>query len=79
MRTNKTGAAKKHDAERDLRAHGELAEALRAFRCGSSILAKRVGEIGTQKMQHRSDAEKQARDQRDAKVKSRTRASIEAE
>ena len=43
--------AEQQNAERDLRAHGQFAEALRAFGSGAGILPQSLGQIGTQKME----------------------------
>ena len=75
----KARAAEQHDAEGNLRADGDLAEALRTFGGGAGILAQRLGKIGTQEVEDRRDAEEQAGDQRNASVKSRTRISMRVE
>ena len=53
-------AAQQDDTERNLRAHGQLAEALRILRGGAGILAQCVGQIGSQEVEDRRSAEQQA-------------------
>ena len=65
----KSRAAQKHDAERNLRANRELAETLRVLRRGSRVLPQGVGKVGPQEVKDRSDAEQQARDERNRKRK----------
>ena len=57
-----TGAAEQQNAERDLHADSDLAEALRALGRGACVLAQCLGQVGAQEVKDGRDAEQQAGD-----------------